>query len=151
MSTDYLTVSFYDPGTGEMMGSLSGTMNDVLAVKQPYLLGQHDRRTHFVDLSQSPPQAIRRPAMPIRQNKTKILADGEDFLTLSDIPAESVLFIGDALQPDAISDGLLEYATHLPGTLEFRLAKFPYLDWVGEVAAVAYDPCSDAGGDPRGA
>jgi hypothetical protein len=83
--------------------------------------------------------------MPIRRNKARIVANGEDLVIFTGIPEGCLLRMDGTIHSEPITDGVFEYATNIPETGEFRFVRFPYLDWTGEVTAVAPDPHSNEG------
>jgi hypothetical protein len=91
----------------------------------------------YIDLTQSPPAITPRPAMPATQDKLIITADGNDAVTLSGLPEPCTVTIGGAVYD--VPDGELEWATLMPTTYRIRVESFPYLNWEGEVTAVAGD------------
>jgi hypothetical protein len=136
-----MSVTFYEMGTGKIIGNMSGPPDCVaLSVESedsPYVLGYFDIDEHYIDLSGEAPEPRLRPAMPVSQDKTAIMADGEDAVALSGLPAPCKATIGSAEYD--VEDGKLEWSTLMPATYPIRAEAFPYLDWKGEVAAVAGD------------
>jgi hypothetical protein len=84
-----LSVTFYEKGTGKINGHMSGptdcVMLSVASDPTPYVLGDYDAVTRYIDLSGGDPTPRERTVMPITQDKTAILPG--EALTLSGFPA----------------------------------------------------------------
>jgi hypothetical protein len=103
----------------------------------PYIVGDYDIGTNYVNLTQSPPAITPRPSMPITQDRTTITADGDEVMTLSGLPIPCTVRIKGNVYD--VPDGVLEWATLMPATYPITVEAFPYLNWEGEVTANASD------------
>lgn len=139
--TEYMTVSFYDPETGMILGIRSGQKASLDMEELPYVAGGYQAAEKYVDISRKPPFVRDRPAMAALQDKRTITADGEDFMTLSGLPRPCRVLI-DSTEYE-VSDGTLEWGTLMPGEYKITVTAWPYHDWEGEVTAVAGDSSTD--------
>jgi hypothetical protein len=129
--TEYITAILYDPSTGRILASRSGTKKSVDMEELPHIAGDYDIEANYIDLSQSPPAVAPRPAMEIIQGKQSIAAGGTDAMTLSGLPVPCHVRIGSAEY--GVTDGTLEWSSLMPAAYEIEVTAFPYLDWRGEV------------------
>lgn len=133
--TEYVTVTFYIPETGMIFGTRSGQKASIDLEDLPYIAGSHSDTRDYIDVSGQNPQAKLRPIMQVHQGKTTITAHGDDLMTLSGLPKPSTVMVG--AEAYNVPDGVLEWATLMPGTYRIRIEAWPYLDWESEVTAVA--------------
>jgi hypothetical protein len=90
-----------------------------------FIPGSHDNQTHYVDVSGEPHVLVERPDMPLSIDKTTIIADGVDFLTISGIPAGARIYIDRMI--DAIATGEdVEITLDTEGVYKLRIELFPY-------------------------
>jgi hypothetical protein len=136
-----LEVTLYNPKNGMILASRYGQQASIDLEGLPCVAGTYDAGTYYIDIAQSPPVAVLRPAPQIAQDKTEIIADGSDTVTLSSLPVPCVVTAGEARYD--VPDGELEWATLMPATYRIRVEAFPYLDWESEVTAVAGDVQAD--------
>lgn len=96
--------------------------------------GDGDGLTHYVDVRASPPVVREKQPQQTRQDKTEIRADGEDFVTLSDLPIPCEVRIGEDLYQ--VDDGIMEWGTLRRGEYKIAVEAVPFLVWESEVRAV---------------
>lgn len=133
----FVIATLYDENTGRISVCHYGEEETVKLNAIYYVLGHYDSETHYIDLSGDNPEPRERPAMPVTQDKTEITADGEDFITLAGLPMPCRVHIGSAEYD--VPDGALEWSALMPAAYKIKAEAFPYLDWEGEVRAVASD------------
>jgi hypothetical protein len=78
---------------------------------------------------------VPRPPMPCVLDKTIILADGVDEAVVSGVPDSAYCQVRDQMA-DA-EDGTLEFSSEVEGEFAVSITKFPYLDFVVVITAVA--------------
>ena len=139
MSEDEACVSAvqYNPKTGMIIGLRYGFYGDIEQENHAFILGEADIIMDYVDVSLSPPVIKRRLEMQITQSKTRILSNGADAMALSSLPIPAQVQINS--ETYNVPDGELEWGTVMPATYKITVRAFPYLDWEGEVTAVAGD------------
>lgn len=137
MTEEYITVTQYSAETGAFEGIRTGQKKSIDQEGRPYIEGRYDPDEYYVDLSSVPSRVEKRPEMPVSQNLDTIRADGNETLILSSLPEPCRTMIG-AHKYD-VEDGVLEWSTLMPGAYSVRIQAWPYLDWKGEVTAVAGD------------
>ena len=135
----------YDPNTGEILYTTYISPADAKAAVEQFgdhlCEGDGDGLTHYVNIHASPPRVVQRPAQATQQNKTEVTANGTDLLVLSGLPVPCVVNIG--AEQYNVPDGILEWATLMPGARQITVQVFPYLDWTSEVTAVESDAHSN--------
>lgn len=135
MNTEQLTVTWYDPLTGALGGIRSGLRKTIDREGLPYLEGEYHSDKYYVDITTAPHRVEPRPAMPVSQKSSVIHADGNDILVLSGLPEPCAISIGN--HDYSVGDGTLEWSTLMPGVYPIRVRAWPYVDFKGEVTAVA--------------
>lgn len=113
------TVTYYDPATGKIAATYSGTRlddMDLLYAGRDKVDGSHDGLFHYILNG----EVTERPASPVSRTD----------LTLVDLPEGSTLRINGESY-DAAGTVELEFA--LPGTYSLRVECFPFLDWTDVV------------------
>jgi alpha-D-ribose 1-methylphosphonate 5-triphosphate diphosphatase PhnM len=134
---DSVSAAQYNPQTGAIKYIRTGIYRDILAEGEAFVIGSANLHTDYIDLAQSPPAITPRPSMRITQDTSTITADGADTMTLSGLPAPCTVTIGNTVYD--VPDGELEWGTLMPATSQIKVESFPYLNWEGEVAAIAGD------------
>lgn len=95
--------------------------------------GVVDGETHYI-VDGEPTQ---RPAQATTIDKTEVLADGTDVVTITEIPSGSTLSITGpvTVSPQQIDDGSAELVFDVPGDYTVRVECFPWLPWEAAVHA----------------
>ncbi|NUB28220.1 hypothetical protein [Azospirillum brasilense] len=125
-------VSPYHAVTGRILGvwtmpaSLLGIQHD------PFYPEEADGTTHYIDVSTG--QLLERPPLDLQVSKTELVADGEDFVTVTGVP------VGCSVVTPAghfiVEDGVVEFATVRRGTHRLFFDAFP--EQQGEVIVHAH-------------
>lgn len=128
----------YNPESGQIIGTSAmdaKTANDAIEQCEAHLCeGDGDWRTHYVDISTSPPVVREKQQQQTRLDKTELQADGEDFITLSNLPVPcKVTIAGEQYEVD---DGVFEWGTLRRGKYQIAVEAVPFLNWNAEVCAV---------------
>jgi hypothetical protein len=97
--------------------------------------------THYIDLSDS--IIKERPIQNTTLDKTRINADGIDFITISNTPIESYFYsvlydikaVALSYEVSGIIDGIDTFSTTIPGKYIVRIEAFPYLDFETTIEA----------------
>ncbi len=80
-----------------------------------------------------------RPTQVTEIDKTELIADGVDAVTLSGAPADAVFTARSFETGESISGTLSDpdtFSTVVPGLWKLKIEKFPYLSWEVVVNAV---------------
>lgn len=105
------------PGSGEQVTLLPDGLDDTTA----YVLGG---------------QAVPRQPFDLHIDKPQIVADGNDTVTISNVPAGTSITWHDG-QEDAVNDGQVQLSTDLPGAYTLIFDAVPYLRQEVTIEAVA--------------
>lgn len=128
----------YDPETGQIIGTSAmdaKTANDAIEQCEAHLCkGNGDWRTHYVDISASPPVVREKQPQQTQQDKVELHADGVELLTLSALPVPCIATIGG--ERYNVDDGVLEWGTLRRGDYHITVEAVPFLAWESEVRAV---------------
>lgn len=124
----------YDPKIGCLMSTwnIDESITDVL--KNPYVEGAYSPLEFYVDVGATPPKVKKRPAQKTRIDKATIAADGQEVVTLSNLPKPCDVEV--RWDEYKVEDGTFEWGTRLAGEYTIRVRAFPYADWEGTVTAV---------------
>ncbi|MDR1471365.1 MAG: hypothetical protein LBS75_02485 [Synergistaceae bacterium] len=134
---NHMTAALYDQDTSRILALRFGSRQSISLESLPYVAGDWNPDTHYIDLSGDEPTPRECPAMPVSQDKAEITADGEDFMSLAGLPEPCRVRIGSAEYD--VPDGALEWSTVMPAAYKIEVEAFPYLTWEGEVRAVEGD------------
>lgn len=101
---------------------------------------QSNRDTQYVQVIDGVAEVIDKPELVVAIDKTEILADGEDFATLTDLPDPCEIIVDD---PDPtvettttqVFGGGFEFAAETPGVYTLEVRRFPFLPWLVEITA----------------
>lgn len=128
MSTTYCV---YKKETGEITSVLSLCESPIHAnyeaETEAYIEtdGHVDDSTHYIKDG----KLVERPDMELKVSKNEIKADGEDSVTISNIPTGCEVFCpklpGDQ-QLFTVDDGEITFQTELKGSYIFQFSLFPY-------------------------
>lgn len=128
--------TIYNTATGEIVKTLS--VDDTLleanyvAGTQDWIAGAYDAREYYVSGGAATP----RPANTATADKSEIVADGVDALTISSIPAGTqATILGPTMSSITVDDGQLVITVEVPGDYVVSLVSFPEVD--AEVTFVA--------------
>ena len=128
----------YDPETGKIIYTIRMEPDGVEEITKKF--GEHlaERNgngvTHYVDVRASPPVLREKQPQQTRLDKGELKANGEDFITLSDLPIPCKVRIGEDLYQ--VNDGILEWGTLRRGDYHITVEAVPFLVWDAEVCAV---------------
>ena len=90
--------------------------------------------THYVDISAIPHKIKLRPEQNTIQNKNKIIANGEDFVRLYNLPTPCKISFNEHVYE--VDDGEIQWSTFTPLCYKISVKSFPYLDFESVVNAV---------------
>lgn len=130
---DMVTATRYDSKSGQLGSVRNGQMADIIAEALPFVLGEHDHDTQYVDIDTK--QIKQRPEMHILQNTKTIKANTDQMLSLSGLPLNCYVNIG--AHRYFVDDGILEWSTPMTGTFPIVVECFPFVDWFSEVTVIA--------------
>ena len=123
----------YNAQNGAICWAISCDPDFLGEADRPYIEGAYPSDAFFIDLSGEHPTPKERPKMQVLQDKTRINANGRDFMTLSNLPRPCVVYVG--AERYEVPDGVLEWGTRRAGEYPLRVVAFPWLDWEGTVTA----------------
>lgn len=94
----------------------------------------------YVQVLDSVAAVVDKPELVIEIDRTEIVADGEDFVTLTGLPDPCEIIIDD---PDPtvettmtqVFGGGFEFAAATPGVYTIEVRRFPFLAWKAEITA----------------
>lgn len=128
----------YDPETGKINYTLQmskGNIDEIVEKFDEHLAeGDGDYRTHYVDITVSPPILREKQQQQTQQDKVELHADGVELLTLGALPVPCVVTIGG--ERYNVDDGVLEWGTLRAGEYHITVEAVPFLTWESEVRAV---------------
>lgn len=99
-----------------------------------------DPNTQYVQALSESPTVLDRPNLQVSIDKTSIIADGADYLTLTGLPDPCEIIV-DAPDPTVettiteVSGGGFEFEADTPGTYTIEVRRFPFLPLKIEVTA----------------
>jgi len=105
------------PGTNEKVVQLPDHLNDATAYIEDDLV-------------------VEKQPFPFQIDKPQILADGNDTVTISNVPVGTMIIWHDG-QEDVVNDGQVQLSTDLPGTYTLTFDAVPYLEQEVTIEAVA--------------
>lgn len=115
--------------------------NPDFAPKKPANLYRIEDLWHFVDLIREritvKETGGMRQQMNISIDKSVILADGEDKVTLLNVPlGAKISLTNNSDVTSGIADSsIIEFTAHLPATYKITIEFYPFLTWFGEFIA----------------
>ena len=79
-----------------------------------------------------------RPDMPAQFNRTEVIADSTDTITVTNLPDPCIItYTGPGFEATKeVTGGTAEFTTDVAGTHTVKVVAFPYLDWEGTFNAV---------------
>lgn len=99
-----------------------------------------DPNTQYVQVLSETPTVVARPNLQVSVDKTSIIADGDDYLTLSGLPDPCEIII-DAPDPTVettiteVLGGGFEFEATTPGLYTIEIRRFPFLPFKIEITA----------------
>lgn len=92
-----------------------------------------DGETHYIVDG----EPIPRPAQATAIDKTEVMADGADVVTITGIPSGATLSVSGpvTVSPQQVDDGAAELAFDVPGDYTVRVECFPWLPWESAIHA----------------
>lgn len=102
---------------------------------EAFLIGEANDRLQYVYQG----EILDRPIMSIDLDKSTLLADGEDVVTISGVPGGAMLTAINQSAKETLS-GLISqsdtFATAITGKIALRIEKWPYLPWEATIDAI---------------
>jgi len=122
--------ALYDPSTGEVITTGSAPDNMVDLQSAPGLnryVGQVDPVHQYIDVTDpaNPVVADKQP-LPYTVDKTTVVADGVDIVTISGLPDSAEVEVSGAVATPTA--GVVELTFASPGDYTVQMRAFPYLD-----------------------
>ena len=128
----------FNPDTGEILATLiipEASAEYAIKHGQHLILDEYQNaeyQTHYVDVQEH--KIKLRPPQNTVQNKNEIIADGEDFILLSNLPKPCKVYFNEHVYD--VDDGGLQWSTFTPMIYKISVKAFPFLDFEGSVNAV---------------
>lgn len=144
--------TLYRPSSGEILTSgMVGGSADMISVQidaNVSLYGSDcsalkvpsDPNTQYVQVLSETPTVVNRPNLQVSIDKTSIIADSADYLTLTGLPDPCEIII-DAPDPTVettvieVSGGGFEFEAATPGIYTIEVRRFPFLPFRIDVTA----------------
>lgn len=123
----------FNPNTGEIGQQWASSDLGFFALntsgEREFLDGEYKRETHYVDISLDPVEVKARPSFTATADKTTIVANGSDVLTVSGLPEGSTrVAISGPITTAWIEDrNQITLTANIPGSYQIRFTQFPYL------------------------
>jgi hypothetical protein len=135
------TITVYDQATGEILGTVS-CHHDRHLKNYAYVDGQHSGNENYVVDG----KVMARPLLSsiITIDKTAFTADGEDSVTINNLPNPCVVAVVNVdhdrcpIFNDEVSTGKLILTTKEPGIYRITVNHFPYHQYVTEIEATKW-------------
>ena len=123
-----ISVTFYDETTGEILSSMTASSSDYILANQRDGLGMMEGLHAPDEVYVQEGQVVDRPLMNLVPDKTSIVANGVDVMTIP-LPLQgsfSVRCFGPIRDEWMESSDSIQMSVNLPGDYQLEVTNFPY-------------------------